>query len=331
MASYVKIFNRSTPEYARLAQAAEILTRESPNRWHYYVGETYFDFGQNWRWTTILVEHPDDTTGDMTTGQALYPADQSRIIEADDLPAALDALRQRPFWRDTVSRYIVTYSPDTGTGSPSHLSTYWATMARSSSAAAMAFNRRFPFCHIRCIELAKEENRMMYGNGWYTEDEQQARAESLRETYTDMEDARAEAEAAVRTYEQDEIEAMITYRDKREQEKTQNVEGVHVGDLFYVSWGYEQTNVNFFQVVGLRGSHTAILRPMQAMTADCGNMCGLTRPIRNKFIGEDRFTMRTRCDSARGTVMMKAPDGYGSGHYLTPCEDGRVFDYSTYA
>ena len=35
---------------------------------------------------------------------------------------------------------------------------------------------------------------------------------------------------------------------------------VKIGDIFYASWGYEQTNVNFFQVVELRGASSAIVR-----------------------------------------------------------------------
>ena len=36
---------------------------------------------------------------------------------------------------------------------------------------------------------------------------------------------------------------------------TQNAEGVHVGDLFYASWGYEQTNIDFYQVVALNRAY----------------------------------------------------------------------------
>lgn len=36
--------------------------------------------------------------------------------------------------------------------------------------------------------------------------------------------------------------------------------GVKVGDLFYTSWGYEQTNVNFFQVIALVGTSSVRVR-----------------------------------------------------------------------
>lgn len=39
-----------------------------------------------------------------------------------------------------------------------------------------------------------------------------------------------------------------------------NEYGVSVGDIFYTSWGYEQTNVNFFQVVQLVGKMSVRVR-----------------------------------------------------------------------
>ena len=38
--------------------------------------------------------------------------------------------------------------------------------------------------------------------------------------------------------------------------------GIKVGDLFYSSWGYDQTNVDFFQVVALSGESSVRLRPV---------------------------------------------------------------------
>lgn len=38
---------------------------------------------------------------------------------------------------------------------------------------------------------------------------------------------------------------------------------VKVGDVFYTSWGYEQTNVDFFQVIELRGASSALVRQVR--------------------------------------------------------------------
>lgn len=42
--------------------------------------------------------------------------------------------------------------------------------------------------------------------------------------------------------------------------KKENKFGVKVGDLFYASWGYDQTNVDFFQVIELVGATSVRVR-----------------------------------------------------------------------
>jgi hypothetical protein len=50
---------------------------------------------------------------------------------------------------------------------------------------------------------------------------------------------------------------------------------VKVGDIFNTSWGYDQTNVEFFEVVDVRGKH-AILRQIGAASVDDGSGCERT-------------------------------------------------------
>lgn len=45
-----------------------------------------------------------------------------------------------------------------------------------------------------------------------------------------------------------------------ENKKEENELGIKVGDIFYMSWGYEQTNVDFFRVKALRGKTQVILQ-----------------------------------------------------------------------
>ena len=49
----------------------------------------------------------------------------------------------------------------------------------------------------------------------------------------------------------------------------ENELGIKVGDIFYMSWGYEQTNVDFFRVKALRGKTQVILQQVYLeMTQD---------------------------------------------------------------
>ena len=49
-------------------------------------------------------------------------------------------------------------------------------------------------------------------------------------------------------------------KEAKKVEPTERKHGVKVGDVFYTSWGYEQTNVDFFQIIELRGASSALVR-----------------------------------------------------------------------
>lgn len=67
-------FEVGSREREKLQLVAVLLTNRSPNHYLYYVDETYFDFGQDWMWTTILCSKGY---------QALNPREQEEIILAE--------------------------------------------------------------------------------------------------------------------------------------------------------------------------------------------------------------------------------------------------------
>ena len=78
MANYIKVYKDGSDEYKKLQRAATRLTELSPNKFKYYVGETYFDYGNGFKWTTVLC----DNGGQWGRYQALSPVDQKAIILA---------------------------------------------------------------------------------------------------------------------------------------------------------------------------------------------------------------------------------------------------------
>ena len=66
--------------------------------------------------------------------------------------------------------------------------------------------------------------------------------------------------------------------------KKENIFGVKIGDVFYDSWGYEQTNIDFYQVVGLKGKTMVELKPVQKKRKNIGYCSDLVTPIKDKFI-----------------------------------------------
>lgn len=62
---------------------------------------------------------------------------------------------------------------------------------------------------------------------------------------------------------------------KTEPKQKANKYGVKVGDLFYASWGYEQTNVDFFQVVALVGGSSVRVREVCPAMIDEAPTCSM--------------------------------------------------------
>lgn len=58
--------------------------------------------------------------------------------------------------------------------------------------------------------------------------------------------------------------------------KVQNALGVKVGDIFEMSWGYEQTNVDFFRVKELRGKTQVILQEVYLAVAEEEAVSGMS-------------------------------------------------------
>jgi hypothetical protein len=76
-----------------------------------------------------------------------------------------------------------------------------------------------------------------------------------------------------------------------------------VGDVFYCSWGYEQTNVDFYQITHV-GKKSVGFRKICQSTAERYHMSGPTQPRRNEFAGEEVRKNLSPC----GGIPMK----YGS-------------------
>lgn len=101
---------------------------------------------------------------------------------------------------------------------------------------------------------------------------------------------------------------------------------VTIGDVFAASWGYEQTNVTFYQVEALKGKSTAVLREIRAEVVYRDNhMSGEKKPRLNEFVNEERLTRRIV--SKYREIQVKIFDF--SDAYLTSPEETHSF--SSYA
>jgi len=89
--------------------------------------------------------------------------------------------------------------------------------------------------------------------------------------------------------------ARVARRQVRQAEQKASTHELQCGDIVYSSWGYEQTNVDFFQVVQVVSAKSVKLRQVSQKTVETGFMCGTTRPLKDQFC-EDAATLLCRAE-----------------------------------
>lgn len=62
--------------------------------------------------------------------------------------------------------------------------------------------------------------------------------------------------------------------------------GLEIGDVVYTSWGYDQTNTEFFQVTDLIGKRMVELREIASSYEATGYMQGNREAVKDEFIGD---------------------------------------------
>lgn len=79
---------------------------------------------------------------------------------------------------------------------------------------------------------------------------------------------------------------------KKAELKTATNENVKIGDVFYSSWGYEQTNVDYYQVVGIKGKASVELREIAGAIVENGRASGTIVPVVDHFISDEIISRR---------------------------------------
>lgn len=94
-------------------------------------------------------------------------------------------------------------------------------------------------------------------------------------------------------------------------DREQHAKIVKVGDIFATSWGYDQTNVDFFQVIDRPSKAYATVRKIAKNVKDTGYMCGEATPCPGEFIDDPK-----KCQISQYGSLRKA-DRYGNSAYPT--------------
>lgn len=111
-----------------------------------------------------------------------------------------------------------------------------------------------------------------------------------------------------------------------ENKVVENELGIKVGDIFYMSWGYEQTNVDFFRVKALRGKTQVVLQEVNLEMTQNEYVSGMSADRRynskNYSLVEDSCFVR---DNEKG--MIKAILGTKEKPYINMTSYANAYKY----
>ncbi len=111
-------------------------------------------------------------------------------------------------------------------------------------------------------------------------------------------------------------------RKQRQAERSNAVRGLEVGDILRSSWGYEQTNIDYYEVTALIGKKMVEIRRISAHSIDTGWAQGKSVPMPGEYISEP---IKKRAKN--GSVKIES---YASAHKMDPVSNvGGVKTYKS--
>lgn len=105
-------------------------------------------------------------------------------------------------------------------------------------------------------------------------------------------------------------------------ERVRYSHGYNVGDILECSWGYDQTNVDFYQVIDTT-SKQLLIRKINSVEKRTGDMIGEVLPLKNNFSGK---AFRRKTHEHRGEWFVRINEYQFAGKW-----DGKPQRVSHYA
>ena len=85
---------------------------------------------------------------------------------------------------------------------------------------------------------------------------------------------------------------LLAFKAEQRRQRVEAERGLEVGDVLCASWGWEQTNVDFYEVTGLVARRTIEYRPIAQTKRSTGFMCGKCRPNPGSYVGTSTYRAR---------------------------------------
>jgi hypothetical protein len=115
-----------------------------------------------------------------------------------------------------------------------------------------------------------------------------------------------------------EFKQMVADEKQAKKDAMNNIENpFKVGDLFYHSWGWEQTNIDFYQIIEVKGKTVILKSIRQAIVAGSeGFMSERVTPVQDGFFAEGEHWNKTITKRIKARVYPNRPVEYYIGDLL---------------
>ncbi len=94
----------------------------------------------------------------------------------------------------------------------------------------------------------------------------------------------------------------LAYRKPQFRKAVQSVLDIAVGDILYSNWGYDQTNIDFYQVLKRTAKQVTLRRLENRVVRGKGKPTEYVTPVANSFTGKP---LRRKLNEYRGEVIIR--------------------------
>lgn len=114
------------------------------------------------------------------------------------------------------------------------------------------------------------------------------RVKPLLHYYYSTEDQMMQSVNAALTNLKTNLKSREEMKNRKKEVRANMVNPFSVGDILYNSWGYEQTNIDFYQIIEVGKKSVKIMRIKSKYEGDCGFMSNYVSPDKDNFYGEPK-------------------------------------------
>lgn len=149
-------------------------------------------------------------------------------------------------------------------------------------------------------------------------------------TGRNIEEAREKRDKSMNNYSAN-YDTRMNEKNKYKQERKGSAADyamVKPGDIYYSSWGYDQTNIDFYQIISVKGAYAMIreIKSRQLPDENGNSMAAYVVPVKDSFTSDPEFKKKIQFNTFRTSDHSKTPYFHIlHGQYASPWNRDKIY------